>query len=71
MNAEMPGAKEQALCPRCELSQCTGLRARPEHVSGELLSQGFRKTVRQLPGLAVLGGVLGAADAGKDLARID
>ena len=40
-------------------------------MSGELLSQGFRKTVRQLPRLAVRGGVLGASDTGKDLARID
>lgn len=45
--------------------------ARPEHVSRELLNQGFRKIVRQLPGLAVLAGVLGATDTGKDLACID
>lgn len=71
MNAEMPGGNIQGFCSRCAPSQCIGLRACPEHVSGELLNQGFRKTVRQLPGLAVLGEVLGATDTGKDLACID
>lgn len=71
MNAEMPDGNIQGLCSRCALGQCAGLRARPEHVSRELLNQGFRKIVRQLPGLAVLAGVLGATDTGKDLACID